>query len=141
MSNWKIITKTFQQEVRKCFEEPLEFTILGIELAEAEKDLKDAEKNRRELEEIMGVIYDIPNIFNKRRVKKIIEEYDGSIIGLGKLSLSELAEMYINVLKRTDTSKFKSFNKDIKIVKELFNKLDIMDMEENLFTKVEGELK
>jgi len=141
MSNWKIITKTFQQEIRKCFEEPLEFTILGIELAEAEKYLKDAEKNRKELEEIMDVIYYIPKVFNERRVKRIIEVYNSSIIGLGKLSLSELAKIYIGTLKRMNTNRFKRFGSDITRIKELFNKLDIMDMEENLFMTVESELK
>jgi hypothetical protein len=57
------------------------------------------------------------------------------------MPLSELAELYLNTLKRIDTSKFKSFGKDILKIKEFFNKLDVMDMEETLFTTVEGELK
>ncbi len=131
--NWKTITKVFQREIKKEFEEPLEITKMGAELDKKEK---------KQVEEIRNIIEDIPNIFNEKRVRRICEVYADYLIQpwVEKMSISEMAHSYIEALKRTDTNKFSKFKGDIKFIKKLFNKLDIRDMKEELFREVEENL-
>lgn len=141
--NWKVITKTFQRMVVLYLEEPLLIIKSCYKLSENEKDFEEFEKDNKTMEAIRAVIEDVPNIFNEKRVKRIVEEYADSLLNchLDKLSLEGLAELYMNTLKRIDTIKFKKFGRDITRIKELFNDIDIRDMEETLFMTVEGELK
>jgi hypothetical protein len=133
--NWKMIINEFQCLIREQFR-------IVFEIVKYEVDKKNKKGNETMIE-LIELMNNTPQIFNEKRIKRIVEEYSDSLLNcyLEKMPLSELAELYLNTLKRIDTSKFKSFGKDILKIKEFFNKLDVMDMEETLFTTVEGELK
>jgi Mn-dependent DtxR family transcriptional regulator len=125
--NWKTITKIFQQEVKKYFENLLDF-------------LKDVSKfEKREIATIKDIIKKISEIFDEKRVVNIYEIYADYFIDgcVKRISTSELAELYFDMLKRTDTIKFKEFDEDIVSIKKLFNKLNIRDMEEDFFIQSE----
>ncbi len=128
--NWKTITKVFQREIKKEFEEPLEIMKMSNDYNK---------KEEKQTEKVRDIIEEVPNIFNEKRVKKIFMVYADYFINhwVDKMSIDEIAHLYIEVLKRTDTSKFKKFKKDIITIKKLFNKLDIRDMKEELFREVE----
>jgi hypothetical protein len=125
--NWKIITKIFQSEIKKVFEDLLDFF----------KDVSQLEKDKIKM--IRNMMEKIPEVFNENRVASIYEMYacyfsDGCV---KRISTSELAELYVEMLKRTDTAKFKKFDKDIVLVKRMFNRLGIRDVEEDFFIQVE----
>jgi hypothetical protein len=129
--NWKTIIKVFQGEVKKYFENLLDF-------------LKDVSKfNRKEIVTIKDIIERIPEIFDEKRVVNIYEVYSDYFIDgcVKRISTSELAELYLDTLKRTDTIRFKGFDKDIVLIKKLFNKLNIRDMEEDFFIQTEKNMK
>jgi hypothetical protein len=128
--NWKTITKVFQGEVKKYFENLLDF-------------LKDVSKfKKKEIAIIKDIIERIPEIFDEERVVSIYEMYADYFIDgcVKRISTSELAELYLDMLKRTDTIKFKEFDKDIILIKKLFNKLNIRNMEEDFFIQVERNI-
>jgi DNA-binding transcriptional ArsR family regulator len=129
--NWKTITKVFQGEVKKYFESLLEFL----------KDVSKFKKN--EIKTIKNIIERRPEIFNEKRVVSIYEMYADYFIDgcVKRISTSELVELYFDMLKRTDTIKFKGFDEDIVLIKKLFNKLNISDMEEDFFIQVEKNMK
>jgi hypothetical protein len=129
--NWKPITKIFQGEVKKYFEDLLDFL----------KDVSKFEKN--EIKTIKNVIESIPEIFDEKRVVSIYEMYSDYFIDgcVKRISTSELAELYLDMLKKTDTIRFKEFDKDIVSIKKLFNKLNIRDMKEDFFIQVEKYMK
>lgn len=133
--DWEIIKDRFQYAIREYFRMDLDFL-------KGTLDKKD-KRSKEILIEAVDLINNLPNIFNERRVKRIVEEYSDSLHNtyLDKLSLNDLVELYLNILRRIDTTKFKRFGKDITRIKRFFNKLNIRDMEETLFTTVEGELK
>lgn len=129
--NWKIITKTFQNEIRKIFEDLLDFF----------KDVSQLERGKIKM--IRNVMKRISEIFNEKRVVSIYEMYADYFIDgcVKRISTSELAELYFDMLKKTDTIRFKEFDKDIVSIKKLFNKLNIRDMEEDFFIQVERNMK
>lgn len=132
--NWEAITKIFQKEIKKCFEEPLEIIKLDSGTYKREKKLEG---------EIIDAIEHISTIFNQERVIMIFENY-ADYFGegwLGKISTSELVKLYAGMIKKTDTNEFKKFKNDIMRIKKLFNKLNIRDMKEDLFIRVEEDLK
>lgn len=92
---------------------------------------------------IKNMMERMPEIFNEKRVVSIYEMY-ADYFGddcVKRISTSELAELYIEMLKKTDTIRFKGFDKDIVSIKKLFNKLNIRDMEEDFFIQVEKYMK
>jgi DNA-binding transcriptional ArsR family regulator len=128
--NWKTIIRIFQGEVKKYFENLLEF-------------LKDVSKfNKKEIATIKDVIKRIPEIFDEKRVVNIYEMYADYFIDgcVKRISTSELAELYLDMLKRIDTIRFKGFDEDIVSIKKLFNKLNIRDMEEDFFIQAERNI-
>jgi len=130
-SNWKTITKVFQGEVKKYFEDLLDF-------------LKDVSKfKKKEIATIKNIIERIPEIFNEGRVVSIYEMYADYFIDgcVKRISTTELAELYLDMLKRTDTIRFKEFDENIVSIKKLFNKLNISDMEEDFFIQAEKNMK
>ncbi len=129
--NWKIIKRMFQSEIRKIFVDLLDFF----------RDSSQLEKDKIGM--IRGMIKRIPEIFNEKRVINIYEMYaDYSDEGLLKrINTSGLAKLYIEMLKKTDTTRFKDFDEDIISIKSLFNKLGIRNMEEDFFIQVERNIK
>jgi hypothetical protein len=129
--NWKTITKVFQLEVKKYFEDLLNFL----------KDVSKFKKN--EIKTIKNIIERIPEIFNEKRVVSVYEIYADYFIDdcVKRISTSELAELYFDMLKKTDTIRFKGFDEDIVSIKRLFNKLNISDMEEDFFIQAEKYIK
>jgi len=129
--NWKTITKVFQGEVKKYFEDLLNF-------------LKDVSKfKKKEIANIKDIIERIPEIFDEKRVVSIYKMYADYFIDgcVKRISTNELAELYFDMLKKTDTIRFKEFDEDIVSIKKLFNKLNIRDMEEDFFIQVEKNMK
>lgn len=129
--NWKTIINVFQGEVKKYFEDLLDF-------------LKDTSKlKKKEIATIKNIIERIPEIFDEKRVVSIYGMYADYFIDgcVKRISTSELAELYFGMLKKTDTIRFKGFDEDIVSIKKLFNKLNISDMEEDFFIQVERNMK
>jgi predicted transcriptional regulator len=129
--NWKTITKVFQNEIRKIFNDLLDFF----------KDVSQLEKDKIKM--IKNMMERIPKIFDEKRVVSIYEMYSDYFIDgcVKRISTSELAELYFDMLKKTDTIRFKEFDEDIVSIKKLFNKLNIRDMEEDFFIQVEKNMK
>lgn len=128
--NWKVITQKFQSEVRAYLEEILFFGKLFWERG-------------NKLEEIREAIENIPNIFHEERVAEIYKTYAKYFLRgwLKKMSLRDLAFMYMENLKHIDANRFREFRKDIFSIKKLLTKVDIRDIKEDFVREVEKSLK
>jgi len=132
--NWRKITNEFQCVIREQFR--ITFEMLKWDVCKKNK------KGNATMIELVDLMNNISQIFNEKRVKRIVEEYEDSLSNcyLEKMSLNDLAILYLDTLKRIDTTKFKGLDKNIIRIKKFFNKVNIMDMEETLFMTVEREL-
>ena len=132
--NWDSLARMFQKEVKEYFKDQLEFLTPDLDFD------KGIVKLRKEIKNL--VRDDIPNIFNSERVSIIYKWYSQDLLDdyMEKMSISDLAFLYLDVLKRTDMRQFKDFKLDIMKIKMLFDKLGIRNRDEILFSLTEEEL-
>lgn len=135
--NWNLITELFQKQIKLYFEGQLSdnFMLYAFEKMEGKTG------NEKAIEKIKDIINNLHKIFDKKRVSKILMVYADYLNEgwLKKMSLDELANTYIGVIKNIEINKLKKLDRKLLKIRNVLDDVGFKEisMEEDMFMLVE----